>query len=38
MQPPLKGVTPHGVGDVPKGQEDRSVRGNRRQAVEGFPT
>lgn len=27
MQPPLKGVIPHGVGDVPKGQEDRSVRG-----------
>ena len=26
-RPPLKGVTPHGVGRCPKGRGDRSVRG-----------
>ena len=27
FMPPLKGVTPHGVGRCPKGRGDRSVRG-----------
>gem|GEM_PF-5400241 len=26
-KPPLKGVTPHGVGRCPQGRGDRSVRG-----------
>ena len=26
-EPPLKGVTPHGVGRCPQGRGDRSVRG-----------
>ena len=34
-RPPLKGVTPHGVGRCPKGRGDRSVRGGRRSRSEG---
>ena len=36
MQPPLKGVTPHGVGRCPQGRGDRSVRGGPAKLVEGF--
>ena len=34
--PPLKGVTPHGVGKCPQGRGDRSVRGGPAKLVEGF--
>ncbi|WP_302350979.1 hypothetical protein, partial [uncultured Ruminococcus sp.] len=34
--PPLKGVTPHGVGRCPQGRGDRSVRGGPAKLVEGF--
>ena len=35
-KPPLKGVTPHGVGRCPQGRGDRSVRGGPAKLVEGF--
>ena len=35
-KPPLKGVTPHGVGRCPQGRGDRSVRGEPAKLVEGF--
>ena len=34
--PPLKGVTPHGVGRCPQGRGDRSVRGGPAKLVEGL--
>ena|GEM_PF-1233672 len=36
IKPPLKGVTPHGVGRCPQGRGDRSVRGGPAKLVEGF--
>ena len=35
-KPPLKRVTPHGVGRCPQGRGDRSVRGGPAKLVEGF--
>ena len=35
-EPPLKRVTPHGVGRCPQGRGDRSVRGGPAKLVEGF--
>ena len=35
-KPPLKRVTPHGVGRCPQGRGDRSVRGEPAKLVEGF--
>ena len=37
-KPPLKGVTPHGVGRCPQGRGDRSVRGEPPLGGGGVPS